>query len=123
MNKAVLIDSHSLRPLPKALWNYVCIHCGKRQSKWEMLQIDCGELAAMCSVCLLYESAWSSELREDIDNLIASIESERGATFERDRNQKLLPVWADQVMSSVVLTSRMFWMADRAKTLRTGKVK
>jgi hypothetical protein len=115
--KPVLIDPRILRPLDKSMWGFSCSRCDKRQSKWEVMHD--GEQIILCSVCFLYDTPWGQKNAVGIEELIADTERESKQKFPRTEDGRLTIDRADQIMAAIALTSRMFAMQDRIKTMKT----
>lgn len=118
MGNILLIDPRTIRPLPKSLWGATCAWCDKRQSRWELLLGRDQDAKIVCSVCMLYDSAWSSDKQQEIEQLIVDIESGGASKFLRDPLGRLVPSRADQVMAAIAMTSRMFRLGDYKQRMK-----
>jgi hypothetical protein len=123
-HKPLILDPKVMRPLPGALWDISCDMCDKRQARWELATpelLSVRKGTPVCSLCWLYESEWGKPRRDDIDHMIADVETEVGREFKRTEDGRL---WscadANRILSSIALTSRLFNVRGMVREAEDG---
>ncbi len=111
MKQPVLIDTRFLRPLPKAMWGVACMICNKTQANWSLHETsapDEEQVAPVCAICFLYDSAWGKKNSEGVSDLIREAEERSGEPFLRGKGQRLMHSSdADRILSAVALISKI----------------
>lgn len=97
-----------LRPLPASLRGIACARCDKPQSSWWAdLQNEDEDKTYVCSICMIYDTKWGREHREDVEEVVMTIQKARDCLFDKnDSNQLLNARDADDVLGVVVLADR-----------------
>lgn len=108
--KPLYIPAHEVRPLASAMRGMACCDCGKRQSVWEKTSTVGQEKGLpICSLCFLYNSPWAKKKQSDLALFIVVVEQTANVFFEKTDDNKLANCKdADRIMSSIVLTTRLF---------------
>lgn len=110
MLKPIYIPAHEVRPLASALRGIACCDCGKRQSVWEKTStVGEDKGVPICSLCFLYRSPWAHNKQSMLEEFIIAVEDAAGTFFSKTEDNKLEDCKdADRIMSSLVLTTRLF---------------
>ena len=108
--KPLYIPAHEVRPLASALRGMACCDCGKRQSVWEKTSTVGDEKGVpICSLCFLYRSPWANGKQADLALFIVVVEETASVLFAKTTDNKMEDCKdADRIMSSIVLTTRLF---------------
>lgn len=108
--KPLYIPAHEVRPLTAAMRGVACCDCGKRQSVWEKTSTVGDEKGVpICSLCFLHKSPWANGKQSDLEAFVAAVEESANTFFAKTPDNRLEDcVDADRIMSSIVLTTRLF---------------
>jgi len=98
-----------IRPVPAPLRGVACARCDKNQSSWWAdLEHEGEDKAYVCSLCMMYNTAWGRTARASVEEVVREIEKSRDREFDKDPSNQLLKVRdADDVMGVVVLADRV----------------
>jgi hypothetical protein len=93
-----------LTPLPKTLWQSNCSLCDKMQARWTAR----GTVAPvfLCSLCLLYETAWGKRNAAEIEATKALVEKGREKPLPVQDGKLFNCADADSVLGVIVLVER-----------------
>lgn len=108
--KPLYISAREVRPLAAAMRGMACCDCGKRQAVWEKT-VEVGQEKGhpICSLCFLYKSPWAKENQSSLEAFVAAVEESASTFFAKTDDNKLeVCKDADRIMSSIVLTTRLF---------------
>ena len=100
-------DVSSLRlltPLPRTLWQSNCALCDKTQARWTVRGVQ--PAVFICSLCLLYKTAWGKKNSAQVENVRTEVEKSRTEPFKVQDGKLHNCADADSVLGVVVLIER-----------------
>jgi hypothetical protein len=104
-----------LKPLPLPLQGVACAKCDKQQACWwaDLRNANSDEdKTYVCALCVLYDTRWARESREDIEEVVMEVQRSRRRRvpdfeFQTDESKRLVTVKdANDVLGVITLASR-----------------
>ena len=93
-----------LVPLPKTNWGGCCALCDKPQARWTARGLQAP--LSVCSLCILYASAWGRRNELAIAKAIGQVEAARSQPMPRNAEKLMRCEDADSVLGVLVLVDR-----------------